>query len=94
MRIICAYVVWEEHNVKEHNLTGPKKAANLSINVRLLKMARKRKINLSATLEAALVEKLQAQDVSEWVAENAKSIDEYASHVQKVGVFSDRLRRF
>jgi antitoxin CcdA len=80
--------------MKEHGLTGPKKAANLSINVRLLKMARKRKINLSATLEEALVEKLRAQGVSEWLTENEKSIDEYADHVRKVGVFSDRLRRF
>lgn len=80
--------------MKEHSLTGPKKATNLSINVRLLKMARKRKINLSATLEEALVEKLRAEDACEWLAENEESIDEYANHIREVGVFSDRLRRF
>jgi antitoxin CcdA len=94
MRIGCSVIARRGAIVKKRSLTGPKKAANLSINVGLLKMARKRKINLSATLEEALLEKLRAQDSSEWLAENEKSMDEYADHVRKVGVFSDRLRRF
>ena len=39
--------------------SAPKKATNLSINSDLLRLARERGINLSATLETALAEKLR-----------------------------------
>ncbi len=71
-----------------------KKATNLSVNADLLKMARRRKINLSTTLEAALREKLHAESHREWLAENERALDEYAQHVAAAGVFSDGLRRF
>ena len=80
--------------MKERMPTGPKKATNLSINVELLSAARERGINLSATLEAALIEELRSQDTSEWLEENEKAINEYAAHVRTRGVFSDGVRRF
>ncbi len=74
--------------------TGPKKATNLSVSVRLLKQARKRGISLSATLEEALVEKLRAEDAAAWATENEAALEQYADHVNRVGVFGDHLRRF
>ena len=73
---------------------APKKATNLSLNVELLRAARKRDINLSATLEAALIEKLQALDSQDWLTDNEVAIEEYAAHVKGNGVYSDGVRRF
>lgn len=80
--------------MRSYDSSSPKKATNLSINVELLKAARERKINLSATLESALIERLRAWDEQAWLAENTEAIDEYADHVGEHGVFSDGVRRF
>lgn len=71
-----------------------KRPANLSIDAELLKTARKRKINLSQTLETALRNELATVTQQEWLAENEKALDAYADHVEAHGVFSDGLRRF
>lgn len=94
MRIDCALSPEREHKMSEHSPTGPKRATNLSVNVTLLNAARERKINLSATLEAALIEEMRTQDAAAWLAENERAINEYAEYVQSRGVFGDDLRRF
>ncbi len=77
-----------------YDTQAPKKAANLSINADLLSKARELDINLSATLEQALVEALRARQREHWVAENQAAIEAYNEHVEKHGVFSDKLRSF
>lgn len=76
------------------NARAPKKAANLSINADLLSKARAMGINLSATLEQALIETLKQRQRAQWLAENKGAIEAYNDHVEKNGVFSDGLRRF
>jgi len=73
---------------------APRKPTNLSINADLLAKARELGINLSATLEQALVESLRAHLRSQWLADNAGAIDAYNEHVEKHGVFSDGTRTF
>lgn len=51
-------------------------------------------INLSATLEQALIEALKKKQREQWLAENRKAIDAYNEHVEAHGVFSDDLRSF
>lgn len=77
-----------------YNSQAPKKAANLSINADLLSKAREMDINLSATLEQALIETLKQRQRAQWLAENKGAIEAYNDHVEKNGVFSDGLRRF
>jgi antitoxin CcdA len=77
-----------------YDTQAPKKAANLSINADLLSKAKELDINLSATLEQALVEALRAKQREHWVAETQAAIDAYNEHVEKHGVFSDTLRSF
>lgn len=77
-----------------YDTQAPKKAANLCINADLLSKAKELDINLSATLEQALVEALRAKQREHWVAENQAAIDAYNEHVEKHGVFSDTLRSF
>lgn len=74
------------------NARNRKNAANLSINADLLTQARELKINLSATLEQALVEAIKRREWERWRAENKAAIEAYNAHVDEHGAFSDRLR--
>lgn len=76
------------------DIHAPKKPANVSINSDLLAKARELKINLSATLEAALVERVNARQRELWKHENKEAIDAYNAMVEEQGVFSDELRSF
>lgn len=71
-----------------------KSATNVSIRRDLLEAARASKINLSATLEQALIEKLREAQQRQWREENRQSIAAYNEHVEKHGVFSDGSRTF
>jgi antitoxin CcdA len=73
---------------------APKKPTNLSINSDLLKMAKECGINLSATLEHALVAQVRAVRQQQWLSENSDAIASYNEHVEKNGVFSDGQRSF
>ena len=53
-----------------YDLTAPKKATNLSLNSDLLEKARGLKVNLSATLEQALSNKLKTVQAEKWKQEN------------------------
>ncbi|MBM0105709.1 type II toxin-antitoxin system CcdA family antitoxin [Steroidobacter sp. S1-65] len=71
-----------------------KTATNVSIRRELLEAARASKINLSATLEQALIEKLQEAQQQQWRDDNLEAIAAYNQHVEKHGVFSDDSRSF
>jgi antitoxin CcdA len=77
-----------------YNALAPKKATNLSINSDLLSQARTLNINLSGTLEQALVETIKQRQREQWLAENRTAIAAYNEHVERNGVFSDGLRAF
>jgi len=77
-----------------HDPDSPRKAANLTINADLLRQARALKINLSATLERALVDELRKQRRDRWLEENREAIAAYNEDVAKHGVFSDGVRTF
>jgi antitoxin CcdA len=72
----------------------PKRSANVSVRSDLLAAARDVGLNLSATLERALVEELAAAGRRKWREENQEAIQAYNEHVEKHGVFSDEVRRF
>ena len=71
-----------------------KKPTNVSIRADLLAEAKARRINLSATLEAALEETLRASRAAAWQAENREAIDAYEKHVERDGLFADRVSLF
>jgi antitoxin CcdA len=73
---------------------APKKPTNLSINSDLLRRARELDINLSATLERALVEVLKTRQRERWLAENASALAAYNERIAREGIFSDGLRSF
>lgn len=74
--------------------TTSKKATNLSINKELLAEARDWKINLSATLEEALLEKVREKKRRQWLEENREAIQACNELAEKNGLFSDKYRVF
>jgi len=51
-------------------------------------------INLSQTLEAAVIIRLKEEKQKLWLKENAAAIEAYNERVEQQGVFSDGLRNF
>lgn len=73
---------------------APKKPTNVSVNSDLLVKAKALNINLSATLEQALAERLQAEQRAQWLSENKDAIKAYNQDVESHGTFSDSVRKF
>lgn len=73
---------------------APKKPTNLSINKELLAEARSLNINLSATLEQALIEKVRHEKRSQWLIDNRDAIHSCNELADKNGLFSDKHRIF
>lgn len=71
-----------------------KKPTNVSINADLLAQANALKINLSATLEAALAEIVAARQRELWQQENQHTIRAYNQLVDAHGSLGDELRSF
>lgn len=64
-----------------YNIHAPKKATNLSLNSDLLHKARDLNVNLSATLEQALKDKLRSVEEERWKKENKAAIAAYNEFV-------------
>ena len=77
-----------------YDIKAPKKPANLSINSDLLNEAKALKINLSATLESALLIELKAAYRNIWIAENKEAIDACNKLAESHGLFADNHRLF
>ena len=74
--------------------TVAKRAANVSVRSDLLAAARDAGINLSATLERALVEEIANLKRERWREDNRDAIEAYNDYVEEHGTFSDDVRSF
>jgi antitoxin CcdA len=64
------------------------------VDANLLREARESQLNLSATLERALVAQLRRSRAERWLAENKDGIAAYNALVRRHGTFADALRTF
>ena len=80
--------------ITTYDTSAPKKPTNLTVNSDLLRIAKALKINVSATLEQALADKVREQQRQIWLAENQQGIDDYNQFVEHNGAFSNGLRKF
>lgn len=71
-----------------------KKPTNVSVRTDLLQEAKARRINLSATLEAALEAALRDARAAAWQEENRAAMAAYDAHVEREGIFAERVRLF
>ena len=77
-----------------YDTTAPKKPTNLSVNSDLLLRTRNMDINLSATLEKALINELRKAEAERWATDNEKAIKKYNEFVEENGCFGDEFRSF
>ena len=80
------------HSLFDEN--APKRPTNLSLNSDLLAKTRALNINLSATLEQALQQKLVEAEARKWAEENKQAITSYNHFVEEHGCFGDEFREF
>jgi antitoxin CcdA len=71
-----------------------KKPTNVTVDETLLTAAKAQGINLSQTLEEALVAKLRRLEQEKWLEENREAIENHTRYTAKYGVFSGGRRRF
>jgi len=77
-----------------YNRSALKKATNITINSDLLKKAKMYNINISQTVEKHLVNLIKEIEKNKWLEENAEAMKKQNERIEKLGAFSDRLRRF
>lgn len=77
-----------------YDSSAPKKPTNVSINSELLRKAKEFEINLSATLEQALVEKVKQRQQELWLSANKSAIDEYNQYTEQSSNINDHQRSF
>ncbi len=94
MRILNFEFYWSDEMQDLYDINAPKKATNLSLNSDLLQKARSLKVNLSATLEQALKDKLKSVEAEKWKQENKAAISAYNEFVSENGCISDEYRHF
>jgi antitoxin CcdA len=73
---------------------APKRATNLSLNSRVLDMARELGINVSATVDALLSQEVQRLYWERWNGENKDAIDHYNARIAREGLPLAKYRTF
>lgn len=73
---------------------APKRPVNLSLNAKVLDMAREMGLNISQTVDALLTEEVLKQYWARWQQDNAQAIADYNARIEREGLFSDRYRTF
>jgi len=77
-----------------YDTSAPKKPTNLSVNSDLLRRIKDMDINISATLEKALITELKKAEAERWAKENKKAIKIYNEFIEEHGCFGDEFRSF
>lgn len=77
-----------------YDASAPKKPTNLSVNSDLLMRIKDMNINISATLEKALITELRKAEAERWAKENQKAIKKYNAFIEEHGCFGDEFRSF
>ncbi|MBC7377047.1 MAG: type II toxin-antitoxin system CcdA family antitoxin [Burkholderiaceae bacterium] len=73
---------------------APKKPTNLSLNSKVLEMARKLGMNVSQTVDALLAEEVRRQYWEKWNDENKDAVDAYNARIAKEGLPLAKYRSF
>ena len=73
---------------------APKKATNLSLNTKVLEMARDLGMNLSQTVDTLLAEEVKRRYWERWNEENKDAVDAYNARIAKEGLPLAKYRSF
>jgi antitoxin CcdA len=70
---------------------GAKRAVNLSVDERILAVAKDMHINLSQTLEDALLKLTEDERIRRAQEQSRKSVESYNALIERAGVFGEEL---
>ena len=73
---------------------GPKRAINLTLNAKLLDMARELGMNISQTVDILLAEEVRKRYWERWNDENKEAITAYNERVEREGLVMQKYRTF
>jgi len=73
---------------------APKKATNLSLNSKVLEMARELGMNVSQTVDGLLAEEVKRRYWEKWAAENKEAIEAYNARIAREGLPLAKYRSF
>jgi antitoxin CcdA len=73
---------------------SPKRSANLSLNAKVLDLARELGMNLSQTVDALLAEEVQRRYWARWNEANKDAIAHYNARIEREGLPLERYRSF
>ena len=73
---------------------APKKATNLSLNSRVLEVARELGMNVSQTVDALLAEEVKRRYWEQWNERNQDAIAAYNERVRRDGIWGAKYRTF
>ena len=73
---------------------SPKKPTNLSLNAKVLEMARDLGMNISQTVDSLLAEEVTRRYWERWNDENKYAIDAYNARIAKEGLPLAKYRSF
>ena len=73
---------------------GPKRATNLTLNAKVLDMARELGMNISQTVDVLLAEEVRKRYWERWNDENKDAIAAYNERVEREGLVMQKYRSF
>jgi antitoxin CcdA len=73
---------------------APKRPVNLSLNSKVLDLAREMNLNISQTVDQLLQAEVTRLYWERWSQDNAQAIAHYNERIAREGLFSDRHRTF
>jgi antitoxin CcdA len=73
---------------------APKKATNLSLNSKVLELARELGMNVSATVDTLLAEEVRRRYWERWNVENKAAIAHYNARIAREGLPLAKYRSF
>jgi antitoxin CcdA len=77
-----------------HFENAPKKATNLSLNIKVLEAAREMGMNLSQTVDSLLADEVKRRYWEKWNEDNKEAIAAYNDRVAKHGIWGAKYRTF
>lgn len=73
---------------------APKKATNLTLNARVLEVARELGMNVSATVDALLAAEVSRRYWQRWNEDNREAIEHYNARIEREGLPLAKYRTF
>ena len=73
---------------------APKRPTNLSLNSRVLELARELGMNLSQTVDTLLEQEVRRQLRERWLERNKDGIEAYNARIEREGTFAQQWRTF